>query len=118
MNVGDRVYCIRDIDTKFLNLVSVGSKNVMFKLFISGRCYRVLRINEDSIILNCEFNGDPYCFYLVYSDKYFGGVINNFYDYFKSLRQVRKEKLDFLGKLSLIERSSICEAIIVMEGFG
>ena len=73
MNVGDRVYCIRDIDTKFLNLVSVGSKNVMFKLFISGRCYRVLRINEDSIILNCEFS---YCEISGIQKNYLNDMLN------------------------------------------
>ena len=81
MKVGDRVYCIKDIE--FV------SKYITTKVFVSGNVYIIYEIGDDSITIFNSWNMN-YFFY------------KNFDEYFITLRKMRKLKLYELGRSSLI----------------
>ena len=110
MRVGDKVYCIKDIE--FV------SKYITTKVFVSGNVYIIYEIGDDSITIFNSWNMN-YFFYITDTGERplkYSSYVKNFDEYFITLRKMRKLKLDELGMSSFIERSFICEAIIGMEG--
>ena len=107
MKVGDSLYCYNNGNEWAKNLFNV------------GRYYVITEVTSDRFYIICDnfFLATYFYFEQIYSLD--DDTICRYYYwrlYFRTLREVRKEKLDILGKSSLIERSSICEAIIGTEG--
>ena len=104
MRVGDSLYC-----HSVLNLIQLRV----------GKVYIIDRIDIDIDDGRFEVIIDE-----IGSRYYFSYGIDNvnrlyyYKKFFYTLKEYRKLKLDFLGKSSLIERSSICESIIGTEVLG
>ena len=103
MKIGDKIYCIKNCISNIQSM-KIGDKIYCIKncisniqsmegtvLNIKGQIYKINQITDTEIKTNCELGFTTCVFTLNNSDYMFS-------DYFKTINQLRKEKLTKLNQ--------------------